>query len=56
MTEAEKLSMVKSMLGFEDTSEDEKLMAYLTASQKEILGWRYSFCVEIPTEIPRPSQ
>ena len=52
MTEAEKLSMVKSMLGFEDTSEAEKLMAYLTASQKEILGWRYSYCEVIPTEIP----
>ena len=52
MTEAEKLSMVKSMLGFEDTSEDEKLMAYLTASRKEILGWRYSYCEAIPTEIP----
>ena len=52
MSDTEKLSMVKSMLGFEDTSEDEKLMAYLTASQKEILGWRYSYCEEIPTEIP----
>ena len=52
MNDTEKLSMVKSMLGFEDTSEDEKLTVYLTVSQKEILGWRYSYCEEIPTEIP----
>lgn len=52
MNDTEKLSMVKSMLGFEDTSEDEKLTAYLTASAKEILAWRYSYCKEIPTEVP----
>lgn len=52
MSDTEKLSMVKFLLGFKDTSEDEKLTVYLTASQKEILGWRYSYCKEIPTEIP----
>ena len=52
MTDTEKLSLVKSMMDFADTSEDEKLTAYLTASAKEILAWRYSYCEEIPTEVP----
>ena len=52
MTIDEKLSMVKSMLGFTDTSEDERLKVYLTASEKEILSWRYSYSEEMPTEVP----
>ena len=51
MTDAEKLTMVKSMLGITDTSMDALLTTYLTASQREILTWRYSYG-EIPNSVP----
>lgn len=52
MSDAEKMSMIKSMLGFEDVSEDNRLTAYLDASKSEILAWRYSYSSEVPTEVP----
>lgn len=51
MTNAEKLEMVKSMLGITDANSDSLITTYLTASEREILTWRYSF-TEIPDEIP----
>lgn len=54
MDTAEKLSMVKTLLGIAttDTSEDERIKVYLTASEKEILGWRYSYSTSVPDVIP----
>lgn len=52
MNDSEKLSMIKSMLGFEDAFEDKRLTAYLDASKREILAWRYSYSAEAPDEVP----
>jgi len=52
MSDTDKLSMIKSMLGFDDTSEDKRLTAYLDASKREILAWRYSYSTEVPKEVP----
>lgn len=52
MSDTDKLSMIKSMLGFDDTSEDKRLTAYLDASKREILAWRYSYSTETPKEVP----
>ena len=45
MTLDEKLSMVKTILGIDDNSEDKRITVYLDASKREILSWRYSFAV-----------
>jgi len=50
MTEAEKLTMVKTML--QDPPSDELLSAYLTFAKQEILGWRYSHSANPPTDVP----
>lgn len=54
MTTAEKIAMVRAMLHIEDSSEDDTIEVYLTASQKEILSWRYSYSssAEIPEVVP----
>lgn len=54
MTDAEKLSMVKSILRIDDTSEDALLTTYLTMAAREILGWRYSNANpdNVPEEVP----
>lgn len=54
MGENEKLSMVKLLLDIEDgdTSEDNLILAYLTASEKEILAWRYSYGTVPNTGLP----
>lgn len=52
MTLDEKLSMVKTILGIDDNSEDKRITVYLDASKREILSWRYSFAVESPDEVP----
>lgn len=54
MTVEEKLSMVKALLDIptEDESEDTLIRVYLTAAEKEILGWRYSYGSTEVTEIP----
>lgn len=51
MTNAEKLAMLKSILVMDD-SEDERLTVYLSASEKEILAWRYSYSENTPTSVP----
>ena len=51
MTSAEKLDMVKSMLGINNTDMDTLITTYLTASEREILTWRYSYA-EIPSAVP----
>ena len=42
MTTADKLTMIKSMLGVSDTSQDALLTTYLTMSAQEIIQWKYS--------------
>jgi len=42
MTTAEKLTMIKSMIGVSDTSLDALLTTYLTMSTQAILQWKYS--------------
>lgn len=56
MTDMEKLSMLKSILGFGDNSEDATLTVYLTASQKEILAWRYSYSKDASSIIGVPGE
>lgn len=51
MTIAEKLAMLKSILIMDD-SEDERLTVYLSASEKEILAWRYSYSENTHTSVP----
>lgn len=56
MTDTEKLSMIKSLLGLTataDESMDALLTAYLTAAAKEIIAWRYSYGTEEVTEVPQ---
>ncbi len=54
MTNTEKLSMTKILLGLDetDTSEDSRLAVYLDASKSEILSWRYSYASNKPYEVP----
>lgn len=54
MTNEEKLSMVKSILGIDstDTTEDERITTYLTVAEREILTWRYSYGTTEVTEVP----
>ena len=51
MTNAEKLAMLKSILIMDD-SEDERFAVYLSASEKEILAWGYSYSENAPTSVP----
>lgn len=54
MTQFEKMSMLKVLLGMDesDMTEDRRLEVYLNAAGQEILSWRYSFATEMPTEVP----
>lgn len=54
MTDTEKISMIKSIIGIasSDTSEDPRLAVYLTASAHEILAWRYSLSASPETDVP----
>lgn len=51
MTDAEKLTMIKTMMGLDD-SEDDRISVYLYAAEREILSWRYSYATEIPQAVP----
>ena len=53
MTSDEKLDMVKTMLDMaNDDSEDDKILAFLSAAEKEIISWRYSYAGTKPAEVP----
>ena len=52
MTDSEKLSAVKSILGITDTSQDTLLTTYLTIAKQEILSWRYAYSEEAPSVVP----
>ena len=54
MTNAQKLTTLKSILGIDDSSQDNLLNTYLDLSKQEILNWKYSL-VGLPdtvTEVP----
>lgn len=51
MTDAEKLSMVKTLMELGD-SEDTLISVYLSAAGREILAWRYSYAKEVPNTVP----
>ena len=51
MTDAEKLSMIKTLMKL-DESEDEQISVYLSAAGREILAWRYSYAKEVPEIVP----
>ena len=52
MTEAEKLTTVKTILRIDDTAEDTLLTTYLDAAKREILAWRYSDATDAPQDVP----
>ena len=51
MTDAEKLSMIKTLMKL-DESEDEQISVYLSAAGRELLAWRYSYAKEVPSIVP----
>lgn len=52
MTVTEKIEMIKTLLEISDTSEDARITVYLTAAEKEILGWRYSLSSKKVDAVP----
>lgn len=52
MSSAEKLTMVKTMLGITGDTQDATITNYLTCAEREILTWRYSYGSEIPESVP----
>lgn len=56
MTDEEKLTNVKAILGFTDIEFDTTIMTYITMAGNEIIGWRYSYSpnyadvTEVPSE------
>ena len=52
MTNEEKLMTVKSILRINDNNQDALLNTYLNVAKSEILGWRYSYAPETPSDVP----
>lgn len=55
MQNDEKLRMVRSLIGFseEETADDARINAYLSAAAKEIMAWRYSYDASAaPKDVP----
>lgn len=52
MTTAEKLAMVKAMLGISGDTEDTLITTYLTSAEREIITWRYSYGQSLPDSVP----
>ena len=48
MTESQKLTYIKTMVGISGTAEDSLINAYLALANQEILNWKYSL-IGIPT-------
>lgn len=51
MTAGDKLDMVRAIMGG-DAPDDETIETYLDAAKREILGWRYSYGDNVPTDVP----
>lgn len=52
MTMADKLDMVMTLLGLSGDRDETLLGVYLTAAEREILAWRYSYSGSKPEEVP----
>lgn len=54
MTQLEKLKMVKMLLCINesDTSENARILTFLSAAEREILSWRYSLSSHSVTTVP----
>lgn len=54
MDDAAKLSMIKTILGISNTGEDATLSTYLSASEQELLAWKYGYSAvdNRPVSIP----
>lgn len=53
MTDAEKLSMLKTILRISDNTEDDLLAVYLAAAAQELLYWKYQYAANgIPESVP----
>lgn len=54
MSKSAKLNMLKAILGIPevDETEDDRLSVYLSAAEREILSWRYSYSENAPTTVP----
>lgn len=54
MNVEDKLEMLKTVLDIQpsDTSEDSRLTVYLSAAEKEIIGWRYSYASQTVETVP----
>lgn len=54
MSVDEKLEVLKTILDIQpsDTSEDSRLAVYLSAAEREIIGWRYSYCSQTVETVP----
>ena len=51
MDKSEKMVLIANLLG-EPAVAPEKIEAYLTAAEKEILAWRYSYSKQAVSEVP----
>ena len=58
MTDAEKLAMLKSLLGVgaSDNSQDALFNAYLDIAEQEIINWMYINFADIPAEVTMPEK
>lgn len=53
MTDAEKLTTLKTILRISDTTEDALLGVYLDAAAQELLAWKYGWSANgVPAEVP----
>lgn len=54
MTQLEKLKMTKMLLGINesDTCENARILAFLSAAEREILSWRYSLSSQKVNSVP----
>lgn len=52
MTNSEKLGMTATLLGVTCEADMTLLEVYLTAAQREILAWRYSYSANMPDAVP----
>lgn len=51
MTDAEKLTNLKTILGITGNDHDAELGVYLNLTAQEILQWKYSLCGGVPEDV-----
>lgn len=52
MTQEQKLTLMRTLIGKTDTADDSYLCALLDIAEREILAWRYSYAESTPEEVP----